>query len=92
MLTIFVSRRKQGIITADGLNMIVRRAYVLHGKKLRFLQEQFERFHHAAIYIGCGLCISVYGAGGDLEIATLQDMKRSFKTNQVVVATPKAVH
>jgi hypothetical protein len=183
MLTIFVSRRKQRIITADGSKMKVRRAYVRQGKKLRFLQEpesfqnissvrvvvkewcklrrlprhertekgiirflhehhakqnikfdcyafanlvqeieahpccylyrnwdtkpyrgevgvgdtvflvtpgeEMSNFHHAAIYIGRGLYISVYGAGGDLEITTLQDMKKFYKAKCVLVGTPK---
>lgn len=47
-----------------------------------------ERFHHAAIYIGSGLYISVWGAGGDLEITTLSSMKRDFKAEKVVLAEP----
>ncbi len=46
-------------------------------------------FHHAAIYIGKGLFISVYGAGGDLEIATLRDMKRDYGAEQAMLATPR---
>lgn len=46
-------------------------------------------FHHAAIYIGRGLYVSVYGAGGDLEIATLEDMKRDFGAKDVVSVTPR---
>ncbi len=184
MLTIFVSRKKQKIITDDGSRMKVRRAYVRHGKKFGFLQEQetfkslssvrivvkgwfklkrlprheklekgiikflqeyhakqnikFDcyafanmvhgveahpccylhkhwdtriydervevgntvflitpgnemcRFHHAALYIGRGLYISVWGAGGDLEVATLGDMKKSYKAKQILVARPWA--
>ena len=186
MLTIFVSRRKQRIITADGSRMKVRRAYIRRGKKLRFLQEpesfgllsgvrivvkewfglkrlprhekiekgiiQFlqqyhakqnikfdcyafanlvhgveahpccylhrhwstrlyngrveigetlflitpgqtlENFYHAAIYIGRGLYVSVYGAGGDLEVATFRDMKKFYKAKKALLATPKAIH
>lgn len=54
-----------------------------------FLQGTADNyFRHAAVYIGWGLYISVYGAGGDLEIATLSDMQREFEADFVVVATP----
>ena len=42
-----------------------------------------ELFHHAAIYIGKGLYLSVYGVGGDLEVATLRDMRRGYKAKDV---------
>ncbi len=48
-----------------------------------------SHFHHAAIYIGSGLYISVYGAGGDLEVTTLKAMKRDYRANEVVLAKPK---
>ena len=182
MLTIFVSLKKQKIITDDGSRMKVRRAYVRHAKKLGFLQEQevfkdlsgvrivvkewfklkrlpkheklekgiikflqeyhakqnikfdcyafanlvhgveahpccylhkfwdtrtyegqievgdtvflvtpgkeMSDFHHAALYVGRGLYVSVYGAGGDLEISTLLDMKKSYKAKQVLLGVP----
>ncbi len=182
MLTIFVSRRKQRIITADGSRMKVRRAYVRQGGQMQYLQEpetfedlsgvrivvkewcklrrlprndkveqaiikflrehhakqnikfdcyafanlthgvevhpccylhkhwdtkpfdgrlevggavffitpgkEMSNFHHAAIYIGRGLYISVYGAGGDLEISTLRDMKKFYKAKQVLLGVP----
>ena len=43
-------------------------------------------FHHAAIYLGMGRCISVYGAGGDLEISSLKDMMRDFKAEHLLIA------
>jgi len=43
---------------------------------------------HAAIYLGYGLYISVYGGGGDLEISTLKQMKRGFKPGKVYLAEP----
>jgi len=46
-------------------------------------------FHHAAIYIGLGLYLSVYGAGGDLEIATLKDMVRDYGAKDVVSGVPR---
>lgn len=45
-------------------------------------------FYHAAVYIGFGLYISVYGAGGDLEVATLKDMKRDSRATMVYFAQP----
>jgi len=46
-------------------------------------------FHHAAVYIGSNLYISVWGAGGDLEIASLKAMKRDYGAKEVVLAQPK---
>lgn len=54
-----------------------------------FLQSGENRFHHAAIYIGSGLYISVWGAGGDLEIATLKSMKKDFAAERAVLAQPQ---
>lgn len=48
-----------------------------------------QMFRHAAIYIGSGLYISVYGAGGDLEVSTLKDMQRDFEANVVHLALPR---
>lgn len=46
-------------------------------------------FYHAAIYIGFGLYIHVLGAGGQIEISTLCDMKRDFKAPDIVQAVPR---
>lgn len=46
-------------------------------------------FYHAAIYLGVGLYLSVWGAGGDMEVATLQDMKIGFNSQKVFLATPR---
>ncbi len=46
-------------------------------------------FKHAVIYLGLGLCISVYGGGGDVEVSTLADMKRELKARDVVIAQKK---
>lgn len=46
-------------------------------------------FYHAAIYAGFGLYISVYGAGGNLEFSKLKDMRKDFKSEHVIRATPK---
>lgn len=58
------------------------------GSVIFFLSDK-ERFHHAAIYIGFELYISVWGAGGDLEVATLSSMKREYGAKEVVLAQPK---
>lgn len=50
------------------------------------LSENRQRFHHAAVYIGWGLYLSVYGSGGDLEIATLKDMKKDYGAEDIVRA------
>lgn len=54
-----------------------------------FLVKGKKHFRHAAIYIGRGLYISTWGAGGDLEIASLKSMKRDFGANRVELATPR---
>jgi cell wall-associated NlpC family hydrolase len=54
-----------------------------------FLIKGEHNFRHAAIYIGRGLYISVWGAGGDLEIASLKSMKKDFEANRVEIATPR---
>ena len=54
-----------------------------------FLLGEEGKFYHAAIYIGCGLYISVWGAGGDLEFATLKSMCLDYGAERVVLARPK---
>ena len=46
------------------------------------------QFHHAAVYLGAGLYISVYGAGGDLEIATHRNMMRDYRAKHACLAEP----
>ncbi len=53
-----------------------------------FFESGEDRFHHAAVYIGHGLYISVWGAGGDLEVATLKSMKRDYGAERVMLAEP----
>jgi hypothetical protein len=53
-----------------------------------FMSDFARKFHHAAIYIGKGLYLSIYGAGGDLEVSTLRDIKRDFEAEQAFLATP----
>lgn len=54
-----------------------------------FLLNEKPDGAHTALYIGHGLYISVYGKGGDLEIATLRDMKKTWSTKKVLVGTPR---
>jgi hypothetical protein len=61
------------------------------GDTLFFLDPANQMFHHAAIFIGWGLCISIYGGGGDIEFSTIADMKRELKAKQVLLAKPKTV-
>lgn len=53
-----------------------------------FLGEDPLHFKHAAVYIGYGLYISVYGAGGDLEISTMRDMRRDYGAAYTHLAVP----
>ena len=54
-----------------------------------FLVKGTNQFRHAAINIGSGLYISVWGAGGDLTVASLKSMKKDFDADRVVIATPR---
>ena len=59
------------------------------GQVVFLMTEEKNMFHHAAIYLGLGFYISVYGAGGGLEIASLEDMKRDYGAADIVLATPR---
>lgn len=61
------------------------------GSVVFFLSGE-NQFHHAAVYLDSGLYISVWGAGGDLEIATLKSMKRDYGAERAVLAIPKGKH
>lgn len=58
------------------------------GEVIFLVNMEDTTFYHAAVYLGMGLYISVWGAGGDIEIATLQDMKIGFNAEKVFVSTP----
>jgi len=60
------------------------------GDVVFLLSEKRQRFHHAAVYIGLGLYLSIYGGGGYLEAATLKDMKRDYKASDVLLVTPRS--
>lgn len=47
------------------------------------------RFCHAALYLEYGLYLSVYGAGGHLEVSTLQDMKKDFGATRAFRVMPR---
>jgi len=46
-------------------------------------------FKHAAVYAGHNLWLSVYGAGGELQISRLSDMKRDFDAPLVYSILPR---
>lgn len=46
-------------------------------------------FHHASVYLGFGRYLSVWGKGGQFEVATLADMKRDFGAKKIYVAIPR---
>lgn len=56
------------------------------GSVVFLLDVAEDMFKHAAIYIGYNRYISVYGAGGDLEVSTLPDMMRDFRAKQAFEA------
>lgn len=58
------------------------------GQALFFVYDG-NLFRHAAIYLGANRYISVYGAGGDLEVSSLADMRHDFQARDVFHATPK---
>lgn len=45
-----------------------------------------NHFHHAAVYLGFGLYLSVYGAGGGLEVSRLRNMMKDFGATSVFLA------
>ncbi|MCF7898875.1 MAG: hypothetical protein K9L31_02910 [Candidatus Pacebacteria bacterium] len=59
------------------------------GDVLFLLDTSKQVFKHAAIYVGYGLYVSIYGAGGDIHFATLKDMKKSFGGKDIFLATPR---
>jgi len=54
-----------------------------------FLLSGRNNFHHAAVYLGSGLYLSVWGAGGDLEVATLKSMMRDLMATKLRIARPR---
>lgn len=59
------------------------------GDVVFFLDRQRRHFKHAAVYFGGGLCISVYGGGGDLEFSRIKDMQREWDAPDVLLAVPR---
>ena len=59
------------------------------GSVVFLISENGDYFHHAAVYIGFGLYLSVYGAGGDLEVATLKQMIDGYDAGRVMMMLPK---
>jgi hypothetical protein len=61
----------------------------LRSGSIVFFLSGENHFHHAAVYLSSGLYISVWGAGGDLEIATLKSMRRDYGAERAMLAIPK---
>ena len=59
------------------------------GTVLFLLNTSTQQFPHAAISLGRGLYISVYGKGGDIEVTTLKAMRRSYGAKNIWVVTPR---
>ncbi|MCW1891945.1 MAG: hypothetical protein KIH65_001745 [Candidatus Uhrbacteria bacterium] len=53
------------------------------------LNREGNFFHHAAVYLGFGLYLSVYGAGGGLEVSRLRNMMKDFGAESVFLAKPR---
>lgn len=53
-----------------------------------FLTNRNPKRFHAAVYLGWGRYLSVYGVGGDLEVSTLRDMCRDFETSETANVVP----
>jgi len=43
-------------------------------------------FHHAAIHLGFGRYLSVWGGGGQFEVASLKDMRTSYRAQWIFTA------
>lgn len=54
-----------------------------------FLDPDTSYFYHAAIYLGHGVFVSVYGRAGYLEFSTLEDMQRDFGPSTAAIAIPR---
>jgi len=51
-----------------------------------FLFRNNGTFDHAAVYLGRGMYIGVYGAGGELTVQTYHDLRRNTKGRRIVLA------
>lgn len=60
------------------------------GDVIFFLDKRGDRFRHAAVYLADGIYVSVWGAGGDLEFGTLEDMRKTYKDDVIVSVTTRA--
>ena len=67
----------------------VRRRLLKRAGDVIFLTNQDPKRFHAAVYLGWGRYLSVYGVGGDLEVSTLRDMRRDFEINEVLNVVPR---
>lgn len=60
------------------------------GDAVFFLTRETSWFHHAAIYLGKDLYLSVLGAGGDLAVMTMKSMCECFTHTDICIAKPKS--
>lgn len=51
--------------------------------------DDTARLHHVAVYIGRGLYLSVYGAGGYIEVTSLEEMAADYGAESVICLTPR---
>ena len=51
--------------------------------------KKLIHFSHACIHIGFDRYLSVWGGGGQLEVATLKDMSADFGAKEVYIASPR---
>lgn len=66
----------------------VERARRQPGDVVFLIRKNPKRFH-AAVHLCGDLYLSVWGAGGDLEVATLADMQRDFDTDETFDMSPR---
>ena len=62
------------------------------GRKIIFLvDENRQRFGHAALHIGNNYYLSVQGAGGSLSVSKLRHLRRQYRRSHpdILVARPK---
>ena len=58
------------------------------GDTVLFLDQDKKLFRHAALYLGLGVYLGVRGSGGNLQFATLRDMKKDQRADSAVFVSP----
>jgi len=59
------------------------------GDVVFFLSNDRSLFRHAAVYLGMGMYVSVWGAGGPLAFMTLDDLQKFYRNAEVVHFAPR---